>query len=86
MSEKQVKMLVLTTCMQCRALIDMLKSHGVEVDATNVDLMEKEEREALFTKMAPFNEKKAFPVTFIGNKAIIGFQKKVIMDELGIAP
>lgn len=51
-----------------------------------MDLMEKEEREELFTKMAPFNEKKAFPVTFIGNKAIIGFQKKVIMEELGIAP
>ena len=49
-----------------------------------MDLMFKDERDELFAEMAPYNEKKAFPITFIGDKAIVGFQKDVIMSELGL--
>jgi glutaredoxin len=65
-------------------LKDLLTEYGVDFDSVDVDLMFKEERDELFAKMAPYNEKKAFPVTFIGNKAIVGFQKDVIMEELGL--
>jgi hypothetical protein len=44
--------------------------------------MFKDERDELFAKVTPYNEKKAFLVTFIGDKAIVGFQKDVIMAEL----
>ncbi len=80
----KVKLLVLTTCLQCKALKDLLAEHGVDFDSVDVDLMIKDERDELFAEMAPYNEKKAFPVTFIGNKAIVGFQKDVIMEELGL--
>jgi len=83
-SEKKVKLLVLTTCLQCKALKELLAAHNVEFESTDVDLMFKDERDLLFTEMAPYNEKKAFPVTFIGDKAIVGYQKDVIMQELGI--
>lgn len=76
---------MLTTCVQCKALKNMLDSYDVVYESTDVDLMPKEERDTLFKEMAPYNEKKAFPITFIGNKAIIGFQKDVIMDELGLS-
>ena len=65
--------------------MDMLSAHEVPYESTEVDLLLKEERDQLFQEMAPYNEKKAFPVTFIGNKAIVGFQKSVIMEELGLA-
>ncbi|MEE4164509.1 MAG: glutaredoxin family protein [Desulfocapsaceae bacterium] len=84
MPKLRVKLLVLTTCLQCKALKDLLTEYGVDFDSVDVDLMFKEERDELFAKMAPYNEKKAFPVTFIGNKAIVGFQKDVIMEELGL--
>ena len=84
MSEPKVKLLVITTCLQCKALKDLLSAHNVDFESTDVDLMFKDERDELFTKMAPYNEKKAFPVTFIGDKAIVGFQKDVIMAELGL--
>ena len=64
--------------------MDLLSAHDVEFESIDVDLMFKDERDKLFSDMAPFNEKRAFPVTFIGNKAIIGFQKDLIMTELGI--
>jgi len=82
--EPKVKLLVLTTCIQCKALKKLLESYNVPYDSTDVDLMLKDERDELFEKMAPFNEKKAFPVTFIGDKAIVGFQKDLIMSELGL--
>ena len=85
MSTPTVKLLVLTTCVQCKALKNMLDSYDVVYESTDVDLMPKEERDTLFKEMVPYNEKKAFPITFIGNKAIIGFQKDVIMDELGLS-
>ena len=84
MVEPKVKLLILTTCIQCKALMDLLSAHDVPYESTEVDLLLKEERDLLFKEMAPYNEKKAFPVTFIGNKAIVGFQKAVIMEELGL--
>ena len=85
MKRLKVKLLVLTTCIQCKALKDLLSAHGVDYESTDVDLLFKDERDKLFEKMAPYNEKKAFPVTFIGKKAIVGFQKSLIMEELGLS-
>lgn len=85
MSEPKVELLVLSTCLQCKALKRLLDSHGVPYDAIEVDLMEKQEREDLFRELVKYNEKKAFPVTFINNKAIIGFQKRLILEELGLS-
>ena len=84
MVNSKVKLLVITTCLQCKALQDLLSSYNVDFESVDVDLMFKDERDELFAEMAPFNEKKAFPVTFIGDKAIVGFQKDVIMAELGL--
>ncbi|MBE0585003.1 MAG: glutaredoxin family protein [Desulfofustis sp.] len=86
MPEKKVSLLVLSTCLQCKALMELLKSHRIAYEVTHVDQLLKDEREELFKKMAPYNEKKAFPVIFIGDKAIIGFQKQLILEELGVNP
>ncbi len=85
MTDKKVSLLVLSTCLQCKALMELLKNYQIAYDVTHVDLMPKDEREELFKKMAPYNEKKAFPVIFIGDKAIIGFQRQLIMEELGVS-
>ncbi len=84
MVNPKVKLLVITTCIQCKALKDLLDSYNIDFESTDVDLMFKDERDELFAEMAPYNEKKAFPITFIGDKAIVGFQKDVIMSELGL--
>ena len=83
--EEKVELLVLSTCIQCEALKKLLADHGVPFEFTEVDLMLKDERDELFAKMAPFNKKKALHVAYIGDKAIIGFQKELILKELGLA-
>ena len=80
----EVKLLVLTTCLQCRTLKDLLTKHNVEYESTDVDLLVKDERDELFDEMKDYNAKKAFPVTFIGQDIIIGYQKSLILDTLGL--
>jgi len=85
MDKPQVKLLVLTTCFQCKALKDLLTEHGINFESTDVDLMFKDERDELFDTMREYNEKRAFPVTYIGDEIIVGFQKSLIMETLGLA-
>lgn len=77
---------VLSTCPQCKTLRQLLIDHGVVFDTVVVDLLPGEERKALLDEMRPHNPKAAFPVTVVGGKAIIGFQKDLVFQELGIAP
>ena len=84
MKGHQVKLLVLTTCLQCKALKELLTKHNVEYESTDVDLLVKAERDELFAEMKKYNAKKAFPVTFIGQDIIIGYQKSLILDTLGL--
>ncbi len=80
-----VKLLVLTTCLQCKVLKDLLREHGVFFESTDVDLMVKGDREELFAGMKEYNEKRAFPVTYIGDDIIVGYQKSLIMETLGLS-
>jgi len=84
MNRREVKLLVLTTCLQCKALKDLLTEHKVKFESTDVDLLYKDERDELFAEMKDYNEKKAFPVTFIGKDIIVGYQKSLILDTLGL--
>ena len=81
----QVKLLVLSTCFQCKLLKDMLTENGVVFESTDVDLMYKDDRDQLFEMMKDYNEKRAFPVTYIDDEIIVGFQKMLIMETLGLA-
>ena len=85
MKALEVKLLVLTTCLQCRALKDLLTEYKVDFESTDVDLLFKNEREQIFAEMKDYNEKKAFPVTFIGTEVIVGYQKSLILDTLGLS-
>ncbi len=86
MENPKIRLLVLTTCPQCKALRDLLTTHKIPFETTDVDLLAPKEREELLLQMAPHNPKKAFPITFINGKAIIGYQKALLMEELGLNP
>ena len=84
MTAPRVKLLVLTTCLQCKALKELLSDKGVDFESIDVDLLLKDERDELFKEIKYFNEKKAFPVTFIDDKVILGYQKSLILEMLGL--
>ena len=82
MNTVTVHILVLTTCPQCKALKDFLTEQQIVFTTTEVDLLATEERDDFLRSMAAHNPKKAFPVTFINGKAIIGFRKDLLIKEL----
>jgi len=84
MTNEKVKLLVLTTCLQCKALKELLDEHDVSFESTDVDLLYEDERDELFAQMKAYNEKKAFPVTYIGEEIIVGYQKRLILQTLGL--
>lgn len=84
MSTIPITLYVLSTCPQCKALRQLLVDHGAIFDTIDVDLLPGEERSAFMEAMRPHNPKMAFPVTILGGKAIIGFQKELVLQELGV--
>ncbi|MEJ2057206.1 MAG: glutaredoxin family protein [Desulfofustis sp.] len=85
MTNEKITLLVLTTCLQCKALKDLLNEHDIAFESTEVDLLYKDERDELFAQMKVYNEKKAFPVTYIGDEIIVGYQKRRILETLGLS-
>lgn len=85
MMNEKVKLLVLTTCLQCKALKDLLTEHKVSFQSTDVDLLIKDERDELFAEMKDYNKKKAFPVMYVGDEIIVGYQKRLILETLGLS-
>lgn len=84
MSERSARIFTISTCFHCRSLKKMLEDHEIAFEFTDVDLMPKDERESFIAAIEKYNKKKIFPVIFIGNKAIVGFQEELIKKELGI--
>lgn len=84
MSDQPVQIFTISTCIHCTALKKMLDQHKIPYEFNDVDLLPKQERESLIASIIKYNEKKTFPLVFIGNKAIIGFQEQVIKNELGL--
>ena len=82
--ERSVRIFTISTCFHCKTLKKMLEHHELKYEFTDVDLMPKNERESFIAAIEKYNEKKTFPVIFIGNMAIVGFQEQLIKKELGI--
>ena len=82
--ERSVRIFTISTCFHCKTLKKMLEDHEIKYEFTDVDLMPKNERESFIAAIEKYNEKKTFPVIFIGNMAIVGFQEQLIKKELGI--
>lgn len=85
MDNRNVRVFALSTCVHCKAIKQLLTANDITFDWTDVDLLPKEERDLFFAQTAEHNPKKSFPIVMIGNKAIIGDQRRLILKELGLA-
>lgn len=82
--ENSVKIYSLSTCSHCKATKKFLGECGVKYEFTEVDLIEKEERKAILEDLRKFNPRCSFPTIIVGDKIIIGFKEKEIMEALGL--
>ena len=81
----RVKMYTLSTCSHCKATKQFLKECNVQYDATDVDLLDGNERQLVLDEVSNYNPNRSFPTIIIGDQVIIGFNEKAIREALGIS-
>ncbi len=79
-----VKMYTLSTCSHCKSTKKFLNDCKVKYEATDVDLLDVEERAAILEDVKKWNPRCTFPTIIIGDKVIIGYREDEIKEALGL--
>lgn len=79
-----VKMYTLSTCSHCKATKKFLDGCKVKYEATDVDLLDGEERAAILEDVKKWNPRCSFPTIIIGDKVIVGYREHEIKEALGL--
>jgi glutaredoxin-like protein NrdH len=80
----KVKIYTLSTCSHCKAAKKFFSENNIIFDATDVDLLQGADREAVLNEVVKYNPQRSFPTVIIGDKIIIGFKENDIKEALGI--
>ena len=83
--QENVQVYSLSTCSHCNAVKKLLSRCEVEYVFTDVDLLNNEDRKAILEDVRTFNAECSFPTIVIGQKVIVGYNEKEILDALGIS-
>ena len=84
-NDQNVTLYALSTCGWCKMTRSWLDENHVEYECIYVDLMPKEEREALIAGLQErIGRRPAFPTVFRGDKFVIGFDKDQLKELLGL--
>ena len=79
-----VKMFTLSTCSHCKATKKFLSECNVAYVATDIDLLEGDEKQLVLNEVIKYNPSRSFPTIVIGDKVIVGFNEKALREALGI--
>lgn len=82
--QQPVKMYSLSTCSHCKATKKFLNDCKVKYEATDVDLLDGEERAAILEDVRKWNPRCSFPTIIIGDKVIVGYREDEIKEALGL--
>lgn len=83
MASTKVKAYTLSTCPYCRAFKMFCAEQGVEVDFTDVDLLEGKKREEVMDEVDKVCPNCGYPIIIVGNEVIEGFNEKKLKKVLG---
>jgi glutaredoxin len=83
-TRKKIRLFTLSTCSHCIRTKKFFKDQGIEVDFTDVDLLEGAEREKIMDEVRKLNPECTFPTICIGDHVVIGFNEGKIKDALGL--
>ncbi len=74
----------LSTCSHCRAAKKFLGECSIKYEFIDVDLLEREERQAILEDVKRFNPRCSFPTIVIGDKVVVGYREEQIREALGL--
>lgn len=81
-NNRKIKLYGLSTCGHCRSLRKLLEERGCSFDYVDVDLLEGKERRDMLDEVRQYNKRCSFPTVVIGDRAIVGFIEKEIIEAL----
>ena len=81
---KKIKLFTLSTCSHCIRTKKFFKDEGIDVEFTDVDLLEGPEREKVMDEVRKLNPECTFPTICIGDHTVVGFNEGKIREALGL--
>jgi glutaredoxin-like protein NrdH len=84
MTECDVKLYSLSTCIYCKDTKEFLDQCGIKYKCIEVDKLELEQRRKVLEELKEIKPECAFPTIIIGDQVIVGLQKDEIKEILGI--
>jgi len=78
----RIKLYTLSTCSHCNRTKKFFKNNGIDVEFTDVDLLDGSERERILDEVRKLNPDCSFPTICIGDVVIVGFNEEKFRDAL----
>ncbi len=82
-SKSKVKAYTLSTCPYCRAFKMFCAEEGVDLDYTDVDLLEGRKRNDVMTEVDKVCPNCGYPIILVGDEVIEGFNESKLRKVLG---
>ncbi len=77
-----VKLYALSTCPYCKMTKQYLSENGVQYEATDVDLLQGEERQQTIDEVKRISGGTSFPVVEVDGQVVVGFNKPKLKELL----
>lgn len=84
MSQCDITIYALSTCIHCRSTKDFLNTCGVDYKCIDVDQLSGEERQKIIDEVKQYNPRCSFPTIVIGDKVIVGFRQDELKEALNL--
>lgn len=82
--QHKIRLFTLSTCSHCIKTKKFFQDQGIEVEFTDVDLLDGAERERIMNEVRKLNPDCSFPTICIGDHVVIGFNESKIRQALGL--
>ncbi len=77
-----VKLYALSTCPYCKMTKQYLSENDVEYEATDVDLLQGDERQRVVDEVKRISGGTSFPVVEVDGQVVVGFNKPKLKELL----
>ncbi|MFY9115203.1 MAG: glutaredoxin family protein [Dethiobacteria bacterium] len=77
-----IKLYSLTTCFWCDKVKDLLEEKEVKFSLIEVDTLSGDEQAEALAEIDRLTGQRAFPITVIGDQAILGYDEKELLKGI----
>jgi glutaredoxin-like protein NrdH len=84
MSQCDITLYALSTCIHCKNTKEFLNGCNVEYKCIEVDTLDGDERQKIIDEVKQYNPRCSFPTIIVGDKVIVGFKEDELKEALNL--